>query len=86
MGFLEALSWAKDLGLNKLIVEGDSKIVVDAILHNNDVISTFGDYTRSCKLVLSNFSNFSVHFVRLNANALAHNFARVSRNHESSAL
>lgn len=60
--------------------------MVDVILHNNDAISTFGDYIRGCKRVLSNYLNISVYFVRYNVNALVYNFATISRNHESSTL
>ncbi|KAL8527351.1 hypothetical protein ACS0TY_005280 [Phlomoides rotata] len=32
MGFVEALSWIKDLGLSHVLLEGDSKVVIDAIV------------------------------------------------------
>ncbi|KAL8474699.1 hypothetical protein ACS0TY_031225 [Phlomoides rotata] len=44
MRFMEALSWVKHLGFENVIVEGDSKVVVDAILSSASSESSFEDF------------------------------------------
>lgn len=79
MGFFEALSWLQTLNLGSVVIEGDSKIVVDALKSSNTLDSIFGDYVNACKVILYNSPLFSVHFVRRDDNSLAHEFAQVSR-------
>ncbi|KAL8488936.1 hypothetical protein ACS0TY_025013 [Phlomoides rotata] len=31
MGFLEAVSWAKSMNLEKVVIEGDAKVVVETV-------------------------------------------------------
>lgn len=75
MGFVEALSLVKRLSLDKVIIKGDAKIVVDAINSSSTFNSSFGDYIEKCKEILRDSPNFSVVFVRRNANYVAHAFA-----------
>lgn len=79
MGFLEALSWVKHLGLHNVIVEGDSKSSVDAIVGSSSSISSFGDIINHCHSLLSILNNVSVLFVKRNANYMTHAFVRASR-------
>ncbi|KAL8554186.1 hypothetical protein ACS0TY_002410 [Phlomoides rotata] len=83
MGFMEALSWVKDLGLQNVVIEGDSKIVIDAINLNVEGVSAFHDVISTCRLLVSEFNNCSILFAKREANIMAHTFARVSRVHES---
>lgn len=46
-GFLEAISWARELGLENIIIDGDAKRVVDAINCGNSYNQVFGDYIRA---------------------------------------
>lgn len=80
MGFFEALSWLKYLNLGVVVIEGDSKVVVDAIAASSPSVSVFGDYVSACKSILIAYPWFSVHFIRRDTNSLAHEFARCSRN------
>lgn len=82
--YLEALSWIKNLGLSIVIVEWDSKIVVDAIKSNLSYLSVFGDYVSSCKAILVDVPSFSVGLVCRDANILAHSLARASKSFELS--
>lgn len=65
------------------MVEGDSKIVVDAISGSSSGISSFHDIILSCHELLDHFSNVFVVFVKRNANIMAHALSRVSRLYES---
>ncbi|KAL8472197.1 hypothetical protein ACS0TY_029424 [Phlomoides rotata] len=48
----EALSWIKELGLARVIVEMDAKNVVDAINGDEENNSIFGDIITGCKGLL----------------------------------
>ncbi|KAL8479489.1 hypothetical protein ACS0TY_026401 [Phlomoides rotata] len=83
MGFMEALSWVKNLGLQNVVIEGDAKIVVDSINLKTKGVSAFLDVISVCHLLVSEIVNCSVSFSKREANIMAHMFARVSRVHES---
>lgn len=83
MGLLEALSWIKQMGLSKVIIEVDSKSVADAISSNSFDDSTFGDYIRSCKTILKNSPLFSVNLIRTQVNEVAHCLAKASNSFPS---
>lgn len=69
-GFLEAVSWAKDLGLTNVIIEGDAKLVVDAIYMGTFDISIFGDYVRAIIQFKHSFDSIKFTFVKRGANLL----------------
>ncbi|KAL8529029.1 hypothetical protein ACS0TY_006481 [Phlomoides rotata] len=48
MGFMEALSWVKNCGLQNVMIEGDAKIVVDVIRLGLDGVSGFNDVISAC--------------------------------------
>lgn len=77
MGFMEALSWIKEMRSGKTIIEGDAKIVIDAINSNDISRSSFGDYIEMCKSIIRETPNYSIAFVRRNVNSMTHAFARV---------
>ncbi|KAL8530819.1 hypothetical protein ACS0TY_007742 [Phlomoides rotata] len=83
MGFLEALSWVKELGLSNVLLEGDSKTVVGVIASSIPSLSSFGDYIVSCKSLIEDISNITVVFVRRDANTWAHVIARAARLYNS---
>ncbi|KAL8474504.1 hypothetical protein ACS0TY_031094 [Phlomoides rotata] len=83
MGFMEALSWVKNLGLQNFVVEGDVKTVVKAINLKTEGVSTFYDVISVCNKLISVIVNCSVSFAKCEANIMAHTFAQVSRVHES---
>ncbi|KAL8526283.1 hypothetical protein ACS0TY_015487 [Phlomoides rotata] len=59
IGLHEALSWIKDLGETRLVIEMDAKNVVDAV-NGHEYNSVFGDTVGGCKGLLS-----SMPFVRV---------------------
>ncbi|KAL8521358.1 hypothetical protein ACS0TY_011763 [Phlomoides rotata] len=79
MGFLEALSWVKNLNLVIVVVDEDAKLVVDPIRSSNSRVSIFGEYIQHCKDFLASYPSFSVNFVKMGVNSVAHEFARASR-------
>ncbi|KAL8515324.1 hypothetical protein ACS0TY_014147 [Phlomoides rotata] len=85
IGFFEALSWLKEMDYGEVVVEGDAKIVVDAVNFAKVMNSVFGDCIHECKYILLTFLGLSVVFAKRSANSLAHEFARASRRFGSSA-
>ncbi|KAL8543899.1 hypothetical protein ACS0TY_004448 [Phlomoides rotata] len=82
MSFLEAISWVKYLQLQKIVIKGNSKVVVDALNSPHIDVSIFDDFIQVGRNILNSNQLFSVRFVK--RNAIAHAFARMFRSFESS--
>lgn len=67
--------------VEKIIIEEDSKIVVDAIKNGCQTMLIFGDYIRSCLDILATRRDFIIMFGRRDVNGMAHNLARISHFH-----
>ncbi|XP_073025183.1 uncharacterized protein [Primulina eburnea] len=78
MAFKEALSWIEGMDVQEVIVESDSKIVVEAISTEKEDISEFGAIISECRKVIRQRPSFRVSFARRQANKVAHNLARAS--------
>ncbi|KAM6550952.1 hypothetical protein CsatB_000760 [Cannabis sativa] len=79
LGIKEALSWLKDKEWNKVDIETDSMVTVQAIFSNQIMSSTFGLIVSDCKSLLSVLNNVSICFIRRSANRVAHFVVRRSR-------
>ena len=71
-----ALLLAKKLGFQRLIVEGDSKVIINAI--NGEIMaqSEFGHILQDIKSLISSFCSVSFCHVRRQGNCLDHCLAR----------
>jgi ribonuclease HI len=79
LGLLSAMKWMRDLHLNNVVFELDSKRVVDSFKHNRRDESVFGDIIKDCKNVFhSYFTNSRVEFIRRQANEVAHCLAKAA--------
>lgn len=72
MGLYEALSWIKGMELDRVLIEVDAKVVVEAVNSNKQNLSTFGNYIT--------YPNFSIFYICRSANELTNRLAKVSRN------
>ncbi|KAL8530588.1 hypothetical protein ACS0TY_007571 [Phlomoides rotata] len=79
LGFFEALSWLKEVRYDEVMVEGDAKIVVDAINSPVKQNSTFGDCIDVCRTILLDSPRSAVIFAKRSANVIAHELAKISR-------
>ena len=52
-----ALWFAKDLGFNKVILEGDSEIIIKALNSGGLSASSFGHIIKDIKMMLSSFGS-----------------------------
>ncbi|XVF80380.1 hypothetical protein PTKIN_Ptkin15bG0065400 [Pterospermum kingtungense] len=82
----EALSWVKNQGFHLVCFETDAKYVVDAIHWEQQDYSKYGSLIYECKSLLKNDVSFSIHFVRRQANEIAHTLAKLSCSLASPAL
>ncbi|KAM6584005.1 hypothetical protein CsatB_011007 [Cannabis sativa] len=78
IGIKEALSWIKRKGWEKVVVESDALVVVQAINSSIQMPSQFGLLAEDCRVILSSLNNVLVSFVNRSANRAAHCVARES--------
>ena len=76
---IKALRFAGDIGLESFILEGDSKITIDALVGDNMEHAEFGNLIEEAKWLLSQFGDVSYSHVRRQGNYAAHNSARHAR-------
>ncbi|XP_060962327.1 uncharacterized protein LOC133032410 [Cannabis sativa] len=78
IGIKEALSWIKGKGWDKVVVEFDALVVVQAITSTLHMSSQFGLLVEDCRLILSTLNNVQIKFVNRSANRVAYYVARGS--------
>uniref|UniRef100_A0A803PEZ1 RNase H type-1 domain-containing protein n=1 Tax=Cannabis sativa TaxID=3483 RepID=A0A803PEZ1_CANSA len=76
IGVKEALSWIKEKGWQRIILETDSLVVVQALESNVEMQSIFGSVIIDCINLLNSLVNVYVRFVKRSANNTAHCLAR----------
>ncbi|XP_045800209.1 uncharacterized protein LOC123894295 [Trifolium pratense] len=86
LALFEALKVMEQKGLSHVLVETDSKSVVNAIQHLRDGHSQFSVLIRSIKNVLLLHPNFKVSFIKRQANMVAHTFARAATSWSSRCI
>ena len=78
-GLKEAILWLGDMGMSNVSIELDCKLVVDGILDTYIKQSEFGKIMYDCRMLLSNYPNFKISFVRPETNFVAHSLATASK-------
>ena len=76
---VKALRFAGDIGLESFILEGDSRITIDALAGDNMEHAEFGNLIKEAKWLSSQFSDVSFSHVKRQGNFVAHNSARHAR-------
>jgi ribonuclease HI len=83
MGLLEAIKTAITNGLQGVLFETDSRLVVTTLNTSNIPLNEFGNLVIQCKILLLNNPDFIVSFVRRQTNKVAYSIARVALSHPS---
>ena len=78
MAVKEALSWIKNQRWQKVIVESDSLVVIQAVRSKVHMKSPFGEIILACRSMLREQNTVSVSFIRRSANMVAHELARAA--------
>ena len=78
LGVREALSWIKDRGQTKVIIETDCLRVVQAMRSRDVDFSHFGLIIQDCTFILATLRDVKVVFVRRSANSVAHTLVRAA--------
>ncbi|XVF37305.1 hypothetical protein REPUB_Repub19eG0134700 [Reevesia pubescens] len=78
----EALTFAKEIGFNKVEVEGDSMLTVSTVKRTQVDHSIADDIIESIKEQSTSFINFSIRHVRRTGNTVAYTLAKHSLNVE----
>lgn len=83
LGLLTAVKWLQELHIQRVTIELDCKSVVDGIRGVCHSVTEFGSILSSCRNLLSLSQNYTVSFIRRQANLVAHSLARASRDFAS---
>ncbi|KAL8148276.1 hypothetical protein AgCh_005590 [Apium graveolens] len=80
IGVREALSWVKDMQFNacKVELETDSLLVVQGIKNSVINLLEVGEVLEQCRRYLRELEGIFIHFIRNQANRVAHEFARIT--------
>uniref|UniRef100_A0A803Q5E7 procollagen-proline 4-dioxygenase n=1 Tax=Cannabis sativa TaxID=3483 RepID=A0A803Q5E7_CANSA len=79
LGIKEALSWIKSNNWQKVEVETDSLLVVQAIRSDHNMSSTFGLITKDCHALLLSLTDVNLRFIKRSVNRVAHAVASHAR-------
>ena len=73
-----ALVFAKELGFERVMVEGDSEIIIKAIKEKTLLSSVLGHILEDIHVLSGSFSSISFHHIKRMGNCVAHRLAHIS--------
>ncbi|KAL8463261.1 hypothetical protein ACS0TY_034052 [Phlomoides rotata] len=83
IGVYEALSWIKGLGMERVVVKMDAKLVFDGVTGVPESRSIFGNVIETCKILMNSLEYGPFNLVKRDANVIAHSIARTARSFPS---
>ena len=75
----KALCFAKELGLLSVVLEGHSKITMDALASENSSLTEYGHLIDEAKELAKDFTYIEFSHLLRQKNSVAHNIARHAR-------
>ena len=75
----KAISFALDLGLTSIIVEGDSEVIIKALKCEDTSFAIFGHLIYSTKFSMDAFKSISFSHTRRLYNSVTHNLDKYTR-------
>lgn len=75
----KVLKLARDLGLSSIVLEGDSKTTIDALLCESPSLTDYGNLIDEAKELAKEFMNIEFSHVLRQGNSATHNIARHTR-------
>ena len=76
---VRAVSFAAELGVSSIIIEGDSEEIIKAMRSEEESLSTYGHLIAAVRQIMDGFSSLSFTHTRREGNNLAHKLARHAR-------
>lgn len=70
LSLLEAVTWLQKLGIQRVTIELDCKVIVDGIGGECNFVTEYGSILRSCQTLLSSSQNYKVSFILRQTRAL----------------
>ncbi|GMP21826.1 hypothetical protein CsSME_00000097 [Camellia sinensis var. sinensis] len=75
---LVAIQFTLDLGLNNIVFEGDSLMIVRAFHSGSKSLASFGHFVEQAKSLLPEFHSWAIQHVKRERNSVAHCLARMA--------
>lgn len=80
MAAICALEFALEVGIGRVVVEGDSKMVVQALMSKNSNLASYGLLVQDAYVFARNFSKLSYPHTKRDGNKVAHNLVKLATN------
>lgn len=71
---------AVEVGVDRVVIEGDSRVVTEALRSNNAGLASHGLLIEDAKLLERNFSELSYSHTKIDGNKVAHGLAILAIN------
>ena len=76
MATRRALEFAMEIGVHKVILEGDCEILIKALQSNSHSLSQFGHLAKDVKYLASKFQSYNLSHVHRQCNVVTHTLAK----------
>ena len=80
MAETRAIEFAAEVGVDRIVIEGDSSVVTEALRFNNARLASYGLLVEDAKLLEKSFSELSYSHTKRKGNKVAHGLARLVLN------
>ena len=77
MAASKALEFARELGIAKAVLEGDSQVVIMALNSKTSVLAPYGSLIQDSLTLSNSFSKLSYSHTKREGNTVAHNLAKL---------
>ena len=80
MAATRAIEFAAKVGVDRIVIKGDSSVVTEALRFNNARLASYGLLVEDAKLLEKSFSELSYSHTKRKGNKVAHGLARLVLN------
>ncbi|KAF5441798.1 hypothetical protein F2P56_036997 [Juglans regia] len=80
VGLRRAALLCAELGFSNVILEGDSKVVVNATISGEEIEAEYGNIIEDVRRVINGRLNWGIRFIYREANCIAHKLAKLAIN------
>ena len=82
----KALEFAREIGISKVVLKGDSSLVMTALNSKNPELAPFGFLLQDSLNVYVGFSKLSYSHTKIEGNTVAHNLAQLAINYPNCVI